>query len=237
MSAARRLAAALRQDVRLQWRYGFWLAYALVSAGYVVGLGLLPSAWIERATVLVVFSDPAVLGFFFVGGLMLLERGEHTLRGCFASPLRIEEWLLSKALSLTLLASVASLAVALPLSGSVVRPGLLLAAVVPTSLCFVLLGIAVGTRSSTVNRYLLGGGLSCLPLMIPLLAPLGIADSWAFDLLPSGASLDLLDAALGITQLAPGALLVRELVLLVWIVGMFAWARAWMHRHVLGGEG
>jgi fluoroquinolone transport system permease protein len=233
----RRFVAALRNDLRLQWRYGFWVAYALVVITYLLALQLVPPDWPVRELLveLVVFSDPSVLGFFFVGGLMLLERGEHTLQGCFASPLSVDEWLVAKASSLTLLALLASFAIASPLVGSALRPGLLVLAVVPTSTCFVLIGVAIGTRCSTVNRYLFGGALVTFPLMVPMFAVFGWFDSPLFDLLPSGAALDLLDGALGRAAISPRVALARTAVLIGWTAIGFVWARAWMRVHVLAG--
>jgi fluoroquinolone transport system permease protein len=231
----RRTWAALRRDLRLQWRHGFWLAYAFVCLSYVLALQLFGPGLRELLTTLVVFSDPSVLGFFFIGGLMLLERGDGTLHGAFASPLRVSEWIAAKLASLTLLALAASFAIALPLCAGCVRPLWLVAAVVPTSTCFVLVGIVAGTRFSTVNRYLLGGGLMSLPLLLPMLAPLGILDVPVFDLLPAGAALDLLDLGLG--RRPPQAWpVVRSLVVLgAWNLLMWSWAKAWMRRYVVAG--
>jgi fluoroquinolone transport system permease protein len=247
-----RTLVAMRRDLRLQWRQGFWLAYALVCLSYVLVLqlfpvlgprpepGALPAKLVgpglrELLTTLVVFSDPSVLGFFFIGGVMLIERSEGTLFGGFASPLRVQEWMLAKLGSLTLLAVAAGFAIALPLCAGCVRPLWLLAAIAPTSTCFVLVGIIAGTRFSTVNRYLLGGGLLSMPLLLPMLAPLGIWDTPAFDLLPSGAALELLEVGLG--HVRPRAWpLTRALVVLgVWNLLFWRWACAWMQRHVLAG--
>jgi fluoroquinolone transport system permease protein len=245
--AAARTLVALRRDLRLQWRQGFWLAYALVCLAYVLVLQLfapsstgsvgVPAGPGLRGllTKLVVFSDPSVLGFFFIGGLMLLERSEGSLHGGFASPLRVEEWMLAKLGSLTLLAVVASFAIALPLCSECVRPLWLLAAIVPTSTCFVLVGIVAGTRFSTVNRYLLGGGLLSMPLLLPMLAPLGIYDTPAFALLPSGAALTLLDVGLGHARPHAWSAAQALCVLVLWNVLFWQWARVWMRRHVVAG--
>lgn len=234
--ALRRVRAALIQDLRLQWRHGFWVAYAFVCLSYVLVLGLFEPPLRGLLTTLVVFSDPAVLGFFFIGGLMLLERGDGSLPGSLISPLRIDEWLVAKVSSLTLLAVLASVAIALPLAPDL-RLGWLLAGVIPTSACFVLIGVIAGTRFTTVNRYLLGGGLATLPLLVPMLAPLGVFDTPLFNLLPAGASLDMLGVGLG--QRSPElSLAVRSLtVISVWTALAWAWARAWMRRYVLGPEG
>jgi fluoroquinolone transport system permease protein len=233
--AVARTLAALRRDLRLQWRQGLWLAYALVCLAYVLVLQLFGPGLRELLTTLVVFSDPSVLGFFFIGGLMLLERSEGTLHGGFASPMRVEEWMLAKLGSLTLLALAAGFAIALPLCASCLRPLWLLTAIAATSTCFVLVGIVAGTRFTTVNRYLLGGGLLSMPLLLPMLAPLGILDTPAFGLLPSGASLELLEVGLG--QVHPRAWPITRalLVLGLWNLLFWQWARTWMHRHVVAG--
>jgi fluoroquinolone transport system permease protein len=234
--ALRRLAAALIQDLRLQWRHGLWLVYAFVCLSYVLVLGLFGPAMRGLLTMLVLFADPAVLGFFFIGGLMLFERGDGTLPGSFASPLRIDEWMLAKVLSLTLLAIVASFTIALPLAPGL-RPGWLLVAIATTSSCFVVIGIVAGTRFSTVNRYLIGGGLATTPLLLPLLGPLGVLDSPWFDLLPTGAAFDLLELGLGRRVQQPWIGARAVAVLGLWTAGVWVWARAWMRRHVIVLEG
>lgn len=236
-SSSRRAWAALRRDLRLQWRHGFWLAYAFVCLSYVLVLQLFGPGLRELLTTLVVFSDPAVLGFFFIGGLMLLERGDGTLDGAFASPLGVGEWIAAKLASLTLLALAASFAIALPLCAGCVRPLWLVAAVIPTSTCFVLVGIVAGTRCSTVNRYLLGGGLMSLPLLVPMLAPLGIVDLPVFDLLPAGAALELLEIGLGRRAAQPWPVLRSLAVLGAWNLALWSWAKAWMRRYVVAGAG
>lgn len=226
-----RVRAALRNDLRQQWRYGFWLAYALVALAYLVLLQLVPDAWGVDALLLelIVFSDPAILGFFFIGGLMLLEGVERTREACFVTPLAPGEWLLAKALSLTLLATLASLALALPLAEQL-RLATLLLAVIPTSICFVWIGVALGTRCTTVNHYLLAGALVSSPLLLAMLEPLGLVHADALVLLPSGAALQLLADALCRTELSPLGRLARVLVLAGWSALAFAWARAWLVR-------
>jgi fluoroquinolone transport system permease protein len=236
MISTRRLRAALAQDLRLQWRHGLWLVYAFVCLSYVLVLDLFAPPIRELLIMLVLFADPAVLGFFFIGGLMLLERGDGSLPGNLASPLRIDEWMLAKLASLTLLAVLASFAIVLPL-GPGLRPGWLLIAIVATSSCFVTIGIVAGTRFSTVNRYLIGGGLATMPLLLPMLAPLGVFDTPVFDLLPTGAAFDLLELGLARRTPDPWVGVRAVVVLCLWTVGVWAWARAWMRRYVIGPEG
>ena len=65
------LSTVLMHDARLQYRYGIYAAYAFVIAFYVViltvGRGLLP----EWGVGLVIYTDPAAVGFFFLGALVM----------------------------------------------------------------------------------------------------------------------------------------------------------------------
>jgi hypothetical protein len=55
--------AMLPWDVRLQVRYGFYTVYAVITAFYALAFQFLPPALVEPALVLVVVTDPGVLGF------------------------------------------------------------------------------------------------------------------------------------------------------------------------------
>ncbi|HUV31940.1 MAG TPA: hypothetical protein VMW31_00080, partial [Devosiaceae bacterium] len=69
-----RLATLVRHDARLQARYGIYAAYSVVIALYAGVLWFAGPRLPKWVIALTVLSDPAVLGFFFVGGLMLLEK-------------------------------------------------------------------------------------------------------------------------------------------------------------------
>ena len=79
----------LRHDARLQWRYGIYAAYGVVLAFYVAllvsGRQRLP-AWVPGV---IIFTDPAALGFYFLGALMMLERAEGVRTALAVSPLRL----------------------------------------------------------------------------------------------------------------------------------------------------
>jgi fluoroquinolone transport system permease protein len=73
-----RFRATVAADSRVQYRNGFYLAAALVAAGSILLLRWLPA---DAATLLlpvVILSNVLVNTFYFVGGLLLLERVEGT---------------------------------------------------------------------------------------------------------------------------------------------------------------
>jgi len=153
------LAAMLAWDVCIQARYGFYAVYAVVTGFYLVVLDALPASLVDRALVLVVVTDTAVLGFYFIGALVLIEKREGVLDALLVTPLGLRGYLLSKAASLTLLATLASGVVVGFTHGTRVAVAPLLAGVALTASLFVLVGVAAVARFDTVNRYFFGAVL------------------------------------------------------------------------------
>lgn len=232
---AARLLTTVRNDVRLQWRHGFYAAYLLLTLLYILVLRLLPEEGRRILAPLIVFSDPAVIGFFFVGGIVLLERGDRTLEALFVTPLRVAEYLLSKTISLGLLATVTAIAIATGVEGT----GVYLPALVPgtllTAALAVLAGIALVSRFETLNRFAFGGGLSLAVFSLPLLHWLGWVDWPLLAVLPTYASIVLIGGAFAADPPSAALLAASSLWLLLWNVAAWMWARRWFELHVVGG--
>jgi fluoroquinolone transport system permease protein len=209
-----RLVALVRHDMRLQARYGIYLAYGFVIGFYVVvlvGLGALLPSW---AIGLLLYSDPAAVGFFFLGALMMLEKGEGVRTALAAAPMGAADYLIGKAVTLTGLSLLAALIIVLA-----VHPGadlgLLLVGQALTSVSFIGLGVPLALRFRTVNGYLVGAGAALTPFLVPaalaLLEPMPL---WAL-LWPPAAQLRLILVATGhgvATPLEIGLMLLSALV-------------------------
>ncbi len=171
-----RLVNAFRADVRYQWRYGFYFIYAFLVVGFIALVRLLPEAWRQTALVAVLLSDPALLGFFFIGGILQLERGEGLLDALFLSPLRPWEYLTSKVASLGLLSTLAGCLIALGSGVPGIRFGRLLPALFLGSACFTLIGVSISVNLRSMNAFLSIDGLwEGLLLVPPLLLLFGIS--------------------------------------------------------------
>lgn len=188
------LARAVAWDLRLQLRYHVVTVAVLVTTIYAVLFRLAPRLD-DPLLVLLLFSDPSVLGFLFVGVLVLYERASNTLAAVAVTPLSTGHYLWSKALSLTSLAVAGGLAMAVAARGADFDPLRLTTALATTSLLFVFLGFVAVVRVRTVNEYLLIVPLFMAPLYLPLLSLAGVAESAAFLLVPTHASLLLFRAA------------------------------------------
>ncbi|HKJ57921.1 MAG TPA: ABC transporter permease, partial [Halobacteriales archaeon] len=173
-STTRRLLSMVRWDVRLQFRYGFYAAYAVLTIAYALALRVAPTDVRPLLLVFVIFNDPVVLGLYFVAALVLFEKGDGVLDVLVTSPLSARAYLASKVVSLSLLAVLATLVLAAIAVGTRFDPLVLVVGVGLTSALFVLLGFVLVARFDTLNAYFLVGTATLSPLAIPLLGTFGL---------------------------------------------------------------
>ena len=223
--------ALVAHDLRLQYRYGIYVAYAFVVGFYVLvlalGRGLLP-AW---GVGLVIYTDPAAVGFFFLGALMMLEKSENVRSALAISPASAVQYLLGKAVTLTSVGLVASIVVML-VHGAVSNPALLIVAVLLTSLAFLALGVPIALRFRTVNGYLVGSSGFLIPLIMPaglaLLEPMPI---W-LGLWPPVAQFRLILVAVGHASATPAELALLLAVAAAGAATITVWALAVLRREL-----
>lgn len=152
-------------DARLQYRYGIYIAYAFVLAFYLavlVGARPFLPAWVPG---LIIFTDPAALGFFFLGALMMLEKSEGVRAALAITPLGPGEYLAGKVITLTTMATLSS-ALLIVVHGAP-QPMLMLVTVVLTSMMYVGIGVPIALRFKTVNGYLIGSSGFLTPIIGP----------------------------------------------------------------------
>lgn len=214
----KRLVNAFMSDVRYQWRYGFYFIYGFLTVCFIIVLRLLPDDWRQTALVVTLLADPALLGLFFIGGLMQLERGEGILDALFSSPLRPWEYIASKALSLGFISTVVSVIVALGSGAEGVSYALLVPSVLLGSMCFTMIGLAVSVNLKSMNAFLSIDGLwEALLLTPPLLLMFGVS-FWPLEVFPGSAALRLVQSAASVSSSAA----IPFILLIIW-TGMAFW--------------
>lgn len=187
-----RLLHAVLADIRFQIKQGFYLVYVIITAMYLIIMSFLPNDILAVALPLVVFSDPSVLGLFFIGGIILMEKGQGVLMVLVVSPLRSWEYILSKVISLAIVSVLAALAITWFSYYPTVNWWLLLVATILTSGIFTLLGIMINAGCNTVNQYMLKTIPYMLLFILPCFALLGFPYSEFFVIIPSVAALKLM---------------------------------------------
>jgi fluoroquinolone transport system permease protein len=228
-----RFTSAFRNDLRLQFRHGFYYVYLVLAILYVIILRLLPDSARDLLLPLVIFTDPAIAGFYFIGAIVLLERADGTQQALFITPLRVRDYLLSKVLSLTTLAVATSLAIALFAVGPTFNILALFIGATLTSVLFVLLGLAFVSRFKVLNIYLFSAGLAVAMLSLPLLGFLNIFDSALLWLFPTQPCLVVIAMAFRPESYPLWERILSLVLLLSWIAGAWLWASRWYPRYVL----
>lgn len=230
-----RLLSTIRADIRFQFRQGFYLVYGLASALYIILLRILPPGWRDDAAILVVFTDSSILGAFFIGGIMLLERAQRIHSALFVTPLRVYEYMLGKMISLSILALIASLVIVIGGTGIRLLNPLFVLGVVGSSALFTLAGIIVATCAATVNQYLLMSPIIGLPVLPSLLAYFGVLRSPAWVVLPTQPGLAFMSSA---ARGLPGwYLLSAGAVLIGYGIVLWFWALERLHRQIANFTG
>jgi fluoroquinolone transport system permease protein len=218
-------------DVLLAWRRGVIGAAAGAVAIYVLVLRLAPESIAETLLPFLVFSDPAALGFFFVGGIVLAERSEGTAAAIAVSPVPAASVLAARILVLATLGAVGGFGVALG-SGLEVDWITFVPAVVLTALLYTCFGYAVAMRSSSVNDYFARATGWSTPLFAPLALFAVAPDAWFMALWPTTAALVLLRGDAG-----PGTAAVAIVVLALATAVVGRWALAALEAAQREGRG
>lgn len=223
----------LRWDSRLQFRYGFYAVYAVVTLLIALGVSQLPAGVRTTTLVMVLFGDPGFLGFYFVGALVLFEKNEGVLDALVTTPLSARDYLLSKTLSLSVIAVSGAAVITLAVHGVDFNPVWFLLGLGLTVGFFVLVGFVAVARFDSLNAYFLTAIVYTVPLAIPLLDHFDIVSHPLFYLFPTQASLVLIGAAFEPTPLWEVAYGVGYL--LVSTVIAFVVARQAFVTHIVRG--
>lgn len=226
-----RTLSAMKYDIKFQIRHGFYYAYAIVSILYVILLRLVPTGARDYLSVLVLFTDPTVLGFFFIGGIILLEKDQSILASLFVTPMRAREYILSKLLTLSLLSLISSAVIVVFSSSERINPAMLIFAVVPSSTFFTLMGIALAARIRTLNQYIIASTIYLIPFILPIFGFLRLFDLPIYHVLPGYGSLVLLKGVF--SPLAPASFLYSIILLLVWNIIAYNWAVIWFDKYII----
>lgn len=146
-----RLKNLIIGDICFQIKYGFYFIYAVLTFFYIMLLFAFPDNWRENSAIIMIFSDPAAMGLFFMGAIVLLEKSERVIDAIVVSPVKATEYIFSKIISFCFISIVVALFLALA-AGSANLPLILLGTGL-TSVIFTLLGLIAATKISSLNQF------------------------------------------------------------------------------------
>lgn len=230
-----RFVATLRNDVRLQFRYGFYVAGAFVAAIWIAILAQLPPEGVRAALPAFLFLNGLTTTFFFVAGLVLFEKREGVLQALVVTPLREEEYLASKVTTLTLLATTEGVAIVLLGWGTDLRVAPIVLGSLIVGVIYTLFGFLVVFRYDSINEFLLPASLFMTVVQLPVLGSFGVWDAPYFWLWPTKGALLLFQA--GFSPLGTGEWAYALLYSGLWIAVLVGLVRRAFRRFVVRGEG
>jgi len=230
-----RLVATLACDVRLQFRNGFYWAVAFLLATLVVVIGRLPS--LDWAPVLppLVLGNLSLATFFFMAGLLLLEKEEGTLEALVVTPLTAGEYLGSKLVTLTGLSIVEHLVICVITVGFDFSPLPLVAGVVSAAALYCLAGFAAAVRYDSINELLFPTVVWVTLFALPILDYAGLWSTWLVYLHPFQAPLVILEGAFFPLETWEWVYGLGYAALWVWLA--FMWSRREFGRFVIATAG
>jgi fluoroquinolone transport system permease protein len=149
----------------------------------------------------VIFIDLAIVGFYFMGAMVLFEKSERTIYAMTCTPLQKKTYFASKLATFSLLSLVTSvLLVLITYDFNIVNWGYLFFGVISNSLLYTMYGYIAIAPFNTITQYLVPSWLYLLLSQIPLVTyfeiiPDSIWTGYLFLLHPMQGSLNIIKAA------------------------------------------
>lgn len=148
-----RVKALLIGDICFQYKYGFYFLYLIFTILYICLLYALPAAWRERAAILMIFTDPAAMGLYFMGAIVLFEKSERVLDSIAISPVKPLEYVISKLISIALISTAVGLLIGFG-SGAAANPFFFAVGVFLGSCMFSAVGLMIALNIATLNQFI-----------------------------------------------------------------------------------
>jgi fluoroquinolone transport system permease protein len=186
---------------------------------------------------MLLFFDPAIIGIMFIGALVLFEKSENVLQALVITPMKIDDYILSKISSLTILSiiSAAIFIILLNVFSGVDFDILFLASgIILTSIMLILLGFILVSRVNSINEYLLAMVVAFLGLLFPPMLHLsGIYENVVFYLWPTHASLLLFTGVFNSTSLELWETVYGIVYQIIWIFLLYYLAKKAFYKHIV----
>jgi len=189
------LISLIKLDLKLLVKYNLLIISIILSVIYIIIFKIFQINEYYPLVAFIIFSDPAMMGFIFVGVMVLFEKGQHTIHALSVCPLKMEHYLWSKAISLTVMALPICFSIVFSAYGLELNYFAFMLAVILSSILFVLLGFIGVARVHSFNQFIIIIPLFFIPAIIPVLDLFNLWFHPFFYIIPSHACLLLFKAS------------------------------------------
>ena len=220
----RPLGHLISHDIRLVQRYQVIAISILVTVIYMAAFwGLSHLGATSKVLILIIFNDPILIGFLFVGVMLLFEQNENTLEALSVSPMKLSHYIWSKTLILTAISWLCCLAMALAGQGLSFDFWAFSVAVISVTMQFGFIGFMAVAGVKAINVFILRGMIWIILLGLPFLSFFELAPKAWFYLFPTLPTIELLSYSLiGVVDGEP--LILWYALALVWTAVLYALA-------------
>ncbi|WP_291578332.1 hypothetical protein [Clostridium sp. UBA6640] len=212
-----RILHSIKYDIMSQYKNGIYFIYGFISIIYILALQLIPSNFTNTALIFLIFSDPTFLGFFFVGAMVLLERNQGIPLALSITPLTLQEYIISKCISLSLISVIVSLIITFTVKGLEFNIILLISVIAVNSMIFTLIGLITGMYSKTLNHYFLIATLVGIVIAIPILNYFKITSFELFNIFPTYVAISLIEKVIYRSEIN----IIYFLISIIWMIVLY----------------
>lgn len=214
-----RITGALKTDFKFQMKQGFYIIYFFLTIIYMVILSMIPKEFKNIILPIIVFSDPSVVGFFFIGGIIMLEKLQGIINYIVVTPLSIKEYILSKVFTLSLLAVIAGEAITfVSINSGSVNNIILAIGIFISSVFFILIGIIVVVGCKTLNQYMVKMVPFLMLLIIPCISIIDFKFSYILTVIPSVAGFRIVYGAFNDSNIIEAIGLITYVVIIDYLL-------------------
>ena len=215
----KRFFVITKWQLQLLVKYNIITVAVVIALLYVFLLRIFPSIRIDLVVIPLIFSDPSMYGFIFIGAIILFEKSDNTLPALVVTPMRQWEFLWAKAVALLIPALIAGFAIAIAAWGFDFKFLPLLIAISLSSVLFTFIGFFGVSKVKTFNQYMIIIPLFLAPTAVPLINYFELVNWPVLYIIPTQSALDIFSyTRTGTNYLA---FILNVLYLLVWISGSY----------------
>ncbi len=164
-----------------------------ITAFYVLIIYLIKDfAGVEKFITLLIYNDPALVGFIFIGISIILEKDQEVLSALFVTPLNQHIYLISRIITLSSIGFFGALAMVLTARGTSFNFLHFSVGAFSTCVLFCLMGIFVVSYAQEVLHFILRGVPLLIFMSLPLLNYFELTDLSFLKLFPVQGGLNLM---------------------------------------------
>ena len=146
----------------------------------------------EKFTTLLIYNDPALIGFIFIGISVILERDQAVLPALFVTPLSLHVYLISRTIALSTIGTFGALAIVVAAKGVSFNIVHFSIGAFATCAFFCLMGLFVVSYTNEILHFLLRSVPLLIFMSLPLLNYFELTDITFLNLFPVQGGLNLM---------------------------------------------